>query len=96
MTSLDRMYRVVRRPHVTEKATDDTVKRNAYHFEVPPAATKIEIRKAVERLFGVKVEGVNTIRVKGKWRRRGYTAGRSPEWKKAMVTLQEGQTIDVI
>lgn len=96
MTSLDRLYRVVRRPHVTEKATDDTGRRNAYHFEVPPGANKIEIRQAVERLFEVKVLAVNTLVVKGKWRRRGYTAGRSPEWKKAMVTLIEGQTIDVI
>ena len=96
MTSLDRLYRVVRRPHVTEKATDDTVKRNAYHFDVPSGANKVEIRQAVEKLFDVKVMSVNTLRVKGKWRRRGYTAGRSPEWKKAMVTLAEGQTIDVI
>lgn len=96
MTSLDRLYRVVRKPHVTEKATDDTVRRNAYHFEVPAGANKIEIRNAVERLFEVKVRAVNTLRVKGKWRRRGWSAGRSPEWKKAMVTLEEGQTIDVI
>lgn len=96
MTSLDRLYRVVRKPHVTEKATDDTVRRNAYHFEVPAGANKIEIRTAVERLFEVKVRAVNTLRVKGKWRRRGWSAGRSPEWKKAMVTLEEGQTIDVI
>ncbi len=96
MTSLDRLYRVVRREHVTEKATDDTGKRNAYTFEVPVGTNKVEIRQAVERLFEVKVENVNTLRVKGKWRRRGWTAGRSPEWKKAMVTLQEGQTIEVI
>ena len=96
MTSLDRLYRVIRRPHVTEKATGDTVTRNAYTFEVPAGANKVEIRHAVERLFEVKVEGVNTLRVKGKWRRRGWTAGRTPEWKKAMVTLAEGQTIDVL
>lgn len=96
MTSLDRSYQLIQRPHVTEKATDDSARRNAYTFRVPREANKIEIRHAVERLFEVKVSSVNTLMVKGKWKIRGRTIGRTQEWKKAMVVLQEGQSIDVL
>lgn len=96
MTSLDRMYRVIQKPVITEKATDDTVGRNAYHFRVPIAANKVEIRQAVEKLFDVKVLSVNTARVGGKARRRGWTAGTTPTWKRAMVKLREGQTIEIL
>lgn len=93
---LDRYYQIIKQSHVTEKATTDTHLRNAYHFRVPTDANKIEIRHAIETLFEVKVMSVNTIGVKGKVRRRGYVAGQKPNWKKAMVTLKEGDTIDVI
>lgn len=96
MTSLDRMYQIIRRPHVTEKATDDTLRRNAYHFRVPINANKVEIRHAIEKLFEVSVTGVNTLRVEGKSRRRGWVSGSRADWKKAMVTLKEGDTIDVV
>jgi large subunit ribosomal protein L23 len=96
MTNVDKSYQIIVRPIVTEKATDDTGRRNAYAFRVPRDANKIEIRKAVERLFEVKVLSVNTLTVRGKWKIRGRSIGRSQEWKKAMVTLQEGQTIDVL
>ena len=96
MSSLDRYYRVIKKPVITEKASDDTIKRNAYHFRVPRDANKVEIRQAVESLFEVKVLGVNTLSVSGKARRRGYVSGKAPDWKKAMVTLAEGQTIDVL
>jgi len=96
VNSLDRSYRVIQKPVITEKATDDTTKRNAYHFRVPRDANKVEIRQAVERLFEVKVQSVNTLNVKSKWRRRGYSTGQTQQWKKAMVTLAEGQTIDVL
>lgn len=92
----DRQYQIIKQPHVTEKATTDTLDRNAYHFRVPRDANKVEIRHAIENLFEVKVESVNTIRVKGKSRRRGYVRGQKPDWKKAMVTLAEGNTIDVL
>ena len=95
MTSLDQLYRVIEKPHVTEKASDDTAKRNAYSFHVPTGANKVEIRQAVERIFEVKVLSVNTLKVRGKARRRGWVAGKRPDWKKAMVTLAEGHTIDV-
>ena len=59
-------------------------------------ANKLEIRQAVERLFSVKVKSVNTLTVKAKWKIRGRSIGRTQEWKKAMVVLQEGQTIEVL
>jgi large subunit ribosomal protein L23 len=96
MTSLDRMYQIIREPVLTEKGTDDSADRNAYHFRVPLDANKIEIRQAVERLFKVKVLQVNTLRVEGRVRRRGYAAGRTPDWKKAMVTLRAGDTIEIL
>lgn len=96
MTSMDRMYRVIQKPVITEKATDDTAGRNAYHFRVPVAANKVEIRTAIEKLFEVDVVSVNTARVRGKVRRRGYTAGATPTWKRAMVRLREGQTIEIL
>jgi large subunit ribosomal protein L23 len=95
VTSLDRLYHVIQRPVITEKATTDTARRNAYHFRVPVDANKVEIRQAVERLFGVKVVGVNTLLINPKARRRGWRGGFTQLWKKAMVTLAEGQTIDV-
>lgn len=96
MTSMDRMYRVIQKPVITEKATDDTAGRNAYHFRVPVTANKVEIRQAIEKLFEVKVLSVNTARVRGKARRRGWTAGATPTWKRAMVKLGEGQTIEIL
>lgn len=96
MSSKDRFYSIIKSPVITEKGTDDTAKRNAYHFKVPTDANKIEIRQAVENLFGVHVESVNTLRVRGKTRRRGWVAGSRPDWKKAMVTLREGDVIDIL
>jgi large subunit ribosomal protein L23 len=96
MSSVDRLYQIIRRPVITEKGTDDTADRNAYHFRVPCDANKVEIRQAVETLFKVKVRAVNTMRVGGKMRRRGYVAGQTPEWKKALVTLKEGDTIEIL
>lgn len=96
MSHMDRMYRVIKKPVITEKATNDNIARNAYHFSVPVDANKVEIRQAVETLFDVKVTGVNTLRMNGKERRRGWRAGRTAEWKKAMVTLAEGYNIEMI
>lgn len=96
MTDIERMYRIVAKPIVTEKGSTDTAERNAYHFRVPVDANKIEIRQAVERIFEVKVRSVNTAHMRGKTRRRGWVAGKRPDWKKAMVTLAEGHTIDVL
>ena len=96
MTSLEQSYQIIRKPVITEKATDATIARNAYTFRVPVGANKIEIRGAVERLFDVKVKSVNTLRTKPKWRRRGRSFGQTPVWKKAIVVLGEGQTIELL
>ena len=96
MTRVERLYEIIQAPHLTEKATDDTGRRNAYTFRVPVGANKIEIKQAGERLFKVKVLSVNTLRAQQKARRRGWVAGLTPAWKKAMVVLAEGQTIDVL
>ncbi len=96
MSSLDRYYRVIQKPVITEKASGDMGARNAYHFRVPVDANKIEIRQAVQALFDVRVTNVNTLRAPRKWRRRGYGIGQTRQWKKAMVTLAEGSTIEVL
>jgi large subunit ribosomal protein L23 len=96
VSSLDRYYQILQKPVITEKATDDTARRNAYHFRVPANANKVEIRHAVESLFNVKVLSVNTARSHPKWRRRGYSFGKTQLFKRAMVTLREGDTIDIL
>jgi large subunit ribosomal protein L23 len=96
MTTLDRAYHIIQKPVLSEKATDDTGRRNAYHFRVPCDANKIEIRQAIERLFKVKVLAVNTSTTHPKKRRRGWTAGETPIWKRARVTLREGDTIEIL
>ncbi|NQU09308.1 50S ribosomal protein L23 [bacterium] len=90
-------YSVVKTICVTEKGTAlNQVKTPRYQLVVDKRANKIEIKYAVEQLFKVKVTQVNTAHVRGKLRRqRTAQAGRTPSWKKATVTLQEGQTIDV-
>jgi len=95
VSSLEQAYQVIKKPVVTEKATDQQAGRNAYTFRVPISANKIEIRQAVEQLFSVKVESVNTLRVNGKIKVRGRSIGRAQNWKKAMVALADGQAIDI-
>ena len=83
------VYDVIRRPIVTERSVEGA-QEHKYTFEVAREANKIEIRKAVEEIFGVEVESVHTMNYDGKKRRQGYTQGRTPAWKKAIVTLKEG------
>ena len=85
---------VIIRPHITEKNTD-LMEHDQYTFEVATTANKIQIREAVEKLFNVRVKAVNTMNMPRKERRRGRTIGSVPGWKKAIVTLQVGQTIDI-
>ena len=85
------LHRTIVRPIVTEKSSVAYQERGEYHFEVAPDATKPAIRQAIETLFGVKVNGVWTSNQRGKTRRVGKTAGRRPDWKKAIVTLREGK-----
>jgi large subunit ribosomal protein L23 len=88
------MYAIVRSPIITEKATQISGYRQ-YAFRVPLAATKPEIKAAVEGLFKVKVTAVNTLRQQGKKKVFRGRIGQRSDSKKAMVTLAEGQTIDV-
>ncbi|MGB9773664.1 MAG: 50S ribosomal protein L23 [Bacteroidota bacterium] len=94
-----RMEDILRRPLLTEKMTRLQEKRQ-YAFEVSLEANKIEIMRAVEKKFNVKVENVRTMRMKGKTKtaltRRGRFTGKRPDWKKAIVTLREGDKIDFI
>lgn len=85
---------VIQGPVVTEKGTLLSEKANQVIFKVRPEANKVEIKKAVEELFKVKVVGVRTARYLGKVRRVGKGMGRLPQWKKAYVTLREGDKID--
>jgi large subunit ribosomal protein L23 len=87
-------YDVIRRPVITEKSTAAS-EHNKIVFLVAPSATKAEIKAAVEALFKVKVTKVNTLVRKGKNRRFRGIAGRTNDTKRAIVTLQEGQMIDV-
>ena len=82
------------RPVISEKGYEIQADNNCYVFEVRKDANKIEIRKAVEALFNVHVEKVNTINVKGKPKRLGVFQGRRRSWKKAIVKLREGETIE--
>ena len=85
---------IIKRPLVTEKSVDGAA-IHKYTFEVEPRANKIQIRKAVEEIFRVKVEKVNTMNVKGKKRHFGRTVGKTSDWKKAIVSLREGEKIEL-
>ena len=89
------VYQVIKRPLVTESVMDDLERTNTYVFEIHREANKVQVRNAVEKLFGVKVLSVNTARVRGKWRRRGKSLARTPDWKKAFVKLREGDAIEL-
>ena len=85
-------YDLIRRPIITEKSMEPYFDRQGneikmYTFEVPQSANKVEIKKAVEEVFGVTVAKVNTMNIMGKMKRMGRYEGRRPSWKKAIVTL---------
>jgi large subunit ribosomal protein L23 len=82
---------IIRRPVITEKSTRLKDSNKEVCFEVDPKANKTEIKKAVEHLFKVKVGKVRTLKKTGKVRRVGRTQGKTRDWKKAYVTLQEGE-----
>ena len=80
------LYDVIKKPVITEKSMI-ALEAGKYTFEVNKKATKVEIAKAIEKLFGVKVLKVNTMTVKGKTKRVGYHVGKTSDWKKAIVTI---------
>ena len=89
-----RIYEVLRRPIITEKGTL-MAEHNQYAFEVAMDANKMMVKEAVEKRFGVNVLRVNVMRMPGKTRRFGRRVSTTPSWKKAIVTLAPGQTIEV-
>ena len=91
---MKREYSIIAAPVITEKGTFVNEIGNQVVFQVRPDANKLEIKHAVERLFKVKVLKVRTSNVLGKIRKVGRSSGRRPNWKKAYVTLGEGQRID--
>ncbi len=95
-TATDRLHQVIIGPVISEKSTRVAEKANTAVFKVLSDAEKPEIKLAVERLFNVKVEGVRTLNVKGKNKRFGRFEGKRSDWKKAYVTLAEGQEIDFL
>lgn len=90
---------VLKKPILSEKANKQSEKMNRYAFVVDKKANKLEIKKAVESFYGVKVDNVNTIvvpsKVKAKYTKAGFIVGRKPSKKKAIVTVAEGETIDL-
>ena len=90
-------YYIIKAPVLTEESTLQIDTRNHYTFKVDPRATKSQIRDAVEKMFNVKVVSVNTMNYEGKTRRRGrMNTGRRSSWKKAVVKLRAGDSIDLI
>jgi large subunit ribosomal protein L23 len=89
------LHDTVIRPLVTEKSSAAYQQRKEYAFRVNPLATKREIRDALEKLFGVTVTGVRTMQVRRREVTRGRTRGRRAAWKKAIVTLKDGDSIAV-
>jgi len=87
-------YTIVKNLLRTEKGTV-LLAKNKYLFEVDRRANKLEIKKSVEDIYKVKVSSVNTVSMHGKQKRVRYKKGKTPDWKKALVTLKQGSTIDI-
>lgn len=89
---------ILKRPILTEKASALTEKLNRFSFKVDHKANKLEIKQAIEKMYGVNIRAINTIVVYGKLKSRntkaGVVTGRTPKYKKAIVTLNDGETID--
>lgn len=91
-----RLNLVLKSPLITEKSSSKQADANQYFFKVDPKATKYDIREAVEKVFKVKVTEVRTMNIMGKKKRVGRSTGRTASWKKAMVTLREGDRIEFL
>jgi len=87
-------YDIIRRPVITEKTSIQKEDANQITFEVDRRANRIEIRRAIEKIFKVRVAEVRTMQVKGKTKQRGRIAGKRKDWKKAIVKLMPGERID--
>jgi len=89
-----RLYQVLLAPHVSEKTATSAEMQGRHAFRVAGDATKLEVRKAVEKLFNVNVKSVQIVNVKGKTKRFGASMGKRSDWRKAIVRLAEGQDLD--
>jgi large subunit ribosomal protein L23 len=87
-------YDIIRRPIITEKTNIQKELANQVTFEVDPRANRIEVQRAIEKIFNVKVARTRTMHVRGKVKRRGRILGKRRNWKKAIVTLMPGQRIE--
>jgi len=87
-------YDIIKHIMRTEKGSG-MLAENKYVFHVANDANKIQIKQAVEEIYNVKVKKVNTLKVQGKWKRVRYKEGKTPDWKKAVVTLKQGDKIDI-
>jgi large subunit ribosomal protein L23 len=87
-------YDIIVRPVVTEKTNIQKEAANQVTFEVDRKANRIEVRRAIERIFNVRVANVRTMQVRGKFKRRGRVLGKRRDWKKAIVTLRPGERIE--
>ena len=87
-------FDIIRRPIITEKTNTQKDEANQVTFEVDPRANRIEIKRAVELVFNVKVADARTMNVTGKYKRRGRILGKRKNWKKAIVTLMPGERIE--
>lgn len=90
----ERVFKVLLGPHISEKATMLADSQKQFVFKVATDATKLEIKKAVEQLFEVKVRSVSTLNVQGKTKRTARGLGKRNDWKKAYIALQPGQDLD--
>ncbi|TNE76956.1 MAG: 50S ribosomal protein L23 [Bacteroidetes bacterium] len=94
------MKTIIKRPIITEKATGQSETKNRFTFEVEPSANKLEIKNAVEKMYGVQITDVRTMNYGGgkssvKYTNRGIVEQPSKRWKKAVVTVADGETIDL-
>jgi large subunit ribosomal protein L23 len=87
-------YEIIKRPLITEKTNIQKEEFNKVTFEVDRSANRVEIRRAIEKIFNVKVASVRTMQVSGKIKRRGKIQGKRRNWKKAIVTLMAGERIE--
>ncbi|MFZ1986628.1 MAG: 50S ribosomal protein L23 [Desulfatitalea sp.] len=87
-------YDIIKRPVISEKTNIQKDKDNQVTFEVDPRANRIEVQRAVEKIFNVKVADIHTMHVRGKYKRRGRILGKRRNWKKAIVKLMPGERIE--
>ena len=90
------LYNIIKRPCFTEKGSQLKESENKILVEVSPESNKLEIKKAIEEIFKVKVDKVSTINIKGKWKRHGKSFGKRSDKKKAVITLKKGEKLDFI